>query len=290
MLCNSTMNNGLVSLDIQQMMEDPKFSKRMSKCSDNDMCTLCMEEFSNNQDQYQIRCPTKSCKYCLCNTCMKCVFQFKYIAFYDCFICKTTYRLQDAKQILSERMKSLDDPQLQHSFSRLIENLPHEFKPETIETKKKQQQEIKSLKTITQTVTACIMSPSMDETEVQGLHNKLATVEQLTTEEPHETEAVEEVGPELSSSCIPTRNPNDSIKEEHEIERGNRNSIWLAIYDMCLSIWNQIKRFSQRVRNLLARLCKLICRFLGHCPTSIRVVLKQRLNHISHYFEHSHYE
>lgn len=277
-----------MSFDIQQMIDDPKFSKRISK-SPNDVCALCLEEPSFDTDQCQIRCSARSCQYTLCHECMKHVFSFKYIGFYQCFICGTRYQLQDAEKILKERMSSLDDVTLRDSFSKLVKDLPKQFEPETIKMKQQQQREIASFKGIQKTITSCILNPNMTEQEAEDVRRRMPNIAEILESELHESNAVEEVGPNLSSTCVPTDNSSKSIKEENEKETIT-NRIWLAICDFLALIWDNVKRFNQFVGDIIVNVCKSLRRSTRHCPVSVRTELKQQLNKIEEHLKHSHDE
>jgi DNA-binding transcriptional MerR regulator len=288
MLYNSATDTGFASQDIQKMMDDPNFGKRVSKLAE-DVCIICMNDLYNTTNEYQLQCPAKSCRYSLCHACMKRVFQFKYIQSYSCFICRTQYQLEDAEHLLNERMASLDDPILKLSFKQLIENLPNEFKPEIIRTKKQQHQKFQSLKGFQDVLTTCVMNPDMTEEQAEEISRRMPNLQEILEEQPHESDAVEEVGAVLSSTCAPTFTPSSNANVEHENQIATR-SIWAFICDICSSIWNNIKRFGKYVRNLIFSLCTSLCQFLPYCPISLREKLKQQLDKIKHSPGHSHQE
>ena len=275
-------------MDIDRIMEDPKFSKRVSK-SPADVCTLCIRDLLNDTNQYQLQCPKDTCSYYLCHLCMRRVFSFKYVRFYSCFICNAEYQLTDAAQMLKDRLASLDDVNLRRSFEELIRALPNQFKPETIRMKKQQQQEINAMKGIQTIIAACIMDPSMSEEAAEELAQGIPNIDEVFKGQVNESDAVEEPQSQLSSTCTPASNPSTSISVEQE-SRTSSNVIWTFISNVSSYVWNNIKCFTRSVGNLIARLCTSFCRFLRHCPAPLQAKLQQQLDATKRHFEHSHTE
>ncbi|CAM4905969.1 unnamed protein product [Rotaria socialis] len=279
--------NALHSFDIQEMMDHPQFSKRVATLS-RDMCTLCLNELPNDTGVYQLQCPADICTYYLCHSCMKCVFSFQHIKFYQCFICHTQYQLKDAEKILRNRLVALDEPILQRSFEALMQDLPNQFKPEIIQKKEQQQQKIQPLKGFQRVITQCIMNPNMNEEQVEEVRQSVPNLSEFLEEQMSESIDVEETRPILSSTCTPAVIPRESTNEG-QVETATVNkTIWSAICEICFNIWHNIKSFTRFVGNLIASVCMSLYRYLRYCPNSLRTVLKQQIDKINHYFAHSH--
>jgi hypothetical protein len=125
-------------------------------------------------------------------------------------------------------------------------------------------------------------------TEEEG-RQRTPNIEEILEGQQHESDAVEEVGPVLSSTCAPTLISSNSVNIEHENQTATQG-IWAFICNICSIIWDKVQRFSKFVGNLIAKLCTSLYRYLRHCPASLRGTLQQQLDKIKHYFEHSHKE
>jgi len=114
----------------------------------------------------------------------------------------------------------------------------------------------------------------MTEEKAEEVYQRMPNIDEILHVEPHESDAVEEVGPVLSSTCAPTHISSVSVNVEHE-NATDTKSFWASICDIFSSIWDKVKRFSKFTGNLIVSLCTSLYRYLRYCPVSLRATLKQ---------------